>query len=325
MLYIDVRFMRTKYDQLVKAIFGALLRPVVAADTAREIPGQVQIADLWVEPDPARADEFARLGALGRMLESGPCLIEPFSRAPRIDEIRGCILEQYTLDHHQVREASAADRSRPAFPVLWVIAAGRPDTVIEAMALGEMEGWPAGFWQRRPFDAFHLVVARELPETPETLFLRLLARGPTFRKALDELFSGKNWARAVLEPVLVAFRREMPQDLGEDEEDMEALRHFEAVYADWERRVKDEARKEGRKAGRKAGRKEGRKKGLEKGRDEGLRQGERLGLLESIEMLCNAFELELSDDRRAQLEASDTDQLKSLFVTISTTRDWPAS
>ena len=225
--------MRTLFDQLAKAILGALLRPVVTVDTAREIRGHVQIADLRVEPDPAHAAELARLGVLGRMLESGPCLIEPFSRAP----------------------------------------------------------------------------------------------GRTFRRALDELLGQQSWARRLLEPVLVAFRREMPQDqmsLWEDE-DMEALRHFEAVYADWEKRVKDEARKEGLEEGRKKGLEAGREAGCEAGLEAGLRQGERKGLVESIEMLCDAFGLPLSDERRARLASSDIEQLKAMVAAISTTRRWPES
>ncbi|MCG8420646.1 MAG: hypothetical protein MJE77_22230 [Proteobacteria bacterium] len=286
--------MRNRFDQLAKAILGALLRPVAPVETGREIPGQVQIADLWVEPDgEEHAEVLERLGVLGRMIGLGPCLIEPFSQAPRVKDIRSCIRKQYTLDHHLVREADREDRPEPEFPILYVISSGKPETIIDKMELCKIDGWPVGFWQGREFDAFYLVVARLLPETPDTLFLRLLGRGITFREAVRELVTDPEhaWARRLLEPVLVAFRREIPQDSME-EEDMKALRELEAVYADWEQRVKEE--------------------------------GERIGLVESIEMLCAAFNIELSEERRELLAGCDIARLKEVFAAVSTSRGWPS-
>lgn len=235
--------MRNKYDQVAKALVGTLVPPAAAVEIAREIPGQVLIADLWIEPDEAQAHELARLGALGKMIGLGPCLLEPFSKPPRVRHVRSCMLEQLSLDHHLFREATREKRPEPAFPKLWVISSGRPDTVIDEMELQAMKGWPEGFWQSQEFYAFYLVVVRELPKTPDTLFLRLLGRGPTFREALRELATNPEyaWAFEPLRHVLVAYRREILQDL-EEEEDMEALREVEAIYKDWEKRTKEEGR-----------------------------------------------------------------------------------
>ena len=72
---------------------------------------------------------------------------------------------------------------------------------------------------------------------------------------------------------------------------MQALRELEAVYAEWEKQVKDEAR--------------------------------RAVLIESVEMLCDAFELELSDERRDHLASLGIPELKELFAVLSKTRRWP--
>src|SRR5690606_25983446 len=74
-------------------------------ETAREIPGHVHIADLWVAPDQSRSRELARLGLLGKMVGLGPCLIEPFSTVPQGRDIHPCILEQYGLNGGQTRDA----------------------------------------------------------------------------------------------------------------------------------------------------------------------------------------------------------------------------
>lgn len=162
------------------------------------------------------------------------------------------------------------------------------------MALHEMAGWPRGFWQRQEFDAFHLVVARDLPATPDTLFLRLLGRGGTYLRAAIELATRPehDWVRPLLKPVLVALGPEMPQDQLE-EKDMQAQWNYKEIYAEWEREMKEE--------------------------------GERAGLKESIEMLCNASQIDLSDDRRTQLESCDITELKQLFVELCSTHRWPDS
>jgi hypothetical protein len=67
--------MRTRHDQLAKAILSALLQPVAHVETGREIPGHAQVADLWIEPEPVRGRELALRGVLGRMIALGPCLL----------------------------------------------------------------------------------------------------------------------------------------------------------------------------------------------------------------------------------------------------------
>ena len=96
------------------------------------------------------------------------------------------------MNHAQRRDANADDETDldldpPPFPCLWIISNGSPDSLIEAMRLRPMDGWPKGCFAGRPFDLFHLVVLRKLPGTPETLLLRLLGRGKTFDEATDDV------------------------------------------------------------------------------------------------------------------------------------------
>ena len=163
-----------------------------------------------------------------------------------------------------------------------------------------MTGWPEGFFGGSQFDRFSLVVLRLLPKRPDTLLLRLLGRGVTFRDAVRELSRTPQhaWAVALLEPVLVAFRTEIAQTALE-EEDMDTLSEIDALYAQWEQRVKEEGREEGR----------------EKGREEGLIKG--------IETLCSGFGIELSDERCKQLASWDIPRLEQVMAEIVASRHWP--
>jgi hypothetical protein len=111
----------------------------------------------------------------------------------------------------------------------------------------------------------HLVVLRDLPESRETLLLRLLGAGTTFRRAMKELHAlpPDAWEAELAIPLLLAFRVEFPQDSGEDE--MNYADELQAIYEQWEQRVKREARDEGRD--------EGWREGHDEGRDEGWREG----------------------------------------------------
>jgi hypothetical protein len=59
------------------------------------------------------------------------------------------------------------------------------------------------------------------------------------------------------------------------------------------------------------------------GREEGREQGRIEELRNSIESFCGAFGIELSDERRAALDALDTTGLKALRDALYAQRTWP--
>lgn len=290
--------MRNIHDQFAKGILKIVLVGVARLETNREIPGHVLAADLWVEPESVNPD-LAALGALGRMVASGPCLIEPFSGVPRIVEFRSCILKQYSLDHSQRRQARTAGATPPPFPLLWVIANGSPDGAIDQFELRPMEGWPAGFMTGRPCDPLHLVIIRRLPRTPETILLRLLGRRDIFQEAMSELAALPATSQALsqlvtsVRNVVFEFRSDMHQDdlEGLDEDDMEAIRDIEAAAAEWEKRMRSE--------------------------------GRRAAFVETIEGFCEILEIDLTDEQRAAIAGWDLAQLERVVAALRSTKRWP--
>ena len=239
--------MRSWHDQFVKAILRALLRPIAHVETEHEIVGHKQSADVWV----SLAQEIEappELGMLGRMVAMGPCLLEPFSRTPRPADVRSCVGKQYSLHHGQVREARGAKQPVPSFPRLWIVSPGLPRTVIKQAPCQAMDSWPAGFWEASPWQALHIVSVNALPRTPETLLLRMLGK-ETLGPAIHDLGDMPEGAglKALLVPVLVAFRAEMNQD-SQEEELMLALQEIDTIYAQWEERVRREASRADRQA-----------------------------------------------------------------------------
>jgi predicted transposase/invertase (TIGR01784 family) len=65
------------------------------------------------------------------------------------------------------------------------------------------------------------------------------------------------------------------------------------------------------------------REGYEQGEEDGEKKGEKKGLLLGIEALCDALEVELSAERRKELQALDAASLEALMAKLRTERRWP--
>lgn len=105
---------RISHDQFAKLYLAELLAPLGAVEVGREVPGEVQLADVWFIPGEVASAERQILGLLSQMASS-PCLLEPFWNSPSRAEVRSCLLSCfcYTMNSgaspaatgHQERQA----------------------------------------------------------------------------------------------------------------------------------------------------------------------------------------------------------------------------
>ena len=196
-----------------------------------EITAETQYADLSHVPDPAREAERQQLGLLGR-LAATPCLIEVFSQAPSAEDFRACLAKHLAAWQHRVREhkkrrgPQQPQQPQPqpqpwhveqfVEPSLWIIAAGKPRSVLDALRCEQAPGWPTGIYA---FGAevlrVGIVVASELPRDDRTtLLVRLMAAGPLLPQAVREVAALPEGAleRVIAEPALLSFQRLIRQD-----------------------------------------------------------------------------------------------------------------
>lgn len=243
--------MRNRFDQVGKRILRDALRPGGAVANQLEVPSaDAQAVDTWFEPELGREAELERSGLLGRMALT-PALFEPFHDTPGIDEVRACLRKQLAMDHSRILEAKKQEQDdvpRPTFPRLWILATGRPESVLHGYGFHPIPGWPTGFHEREEADAVGLVVLRELPRQRDSLLLRLLAAGAVLKEAIAELhrLPRDAWEREVAIPALLAARMEIPQT-GGDESDKEFLMSTESLYEQWERKTIEQGSTQGAK------------------------------------------------------------------------------
>ena len=204
----------------------------------------------------------------------------------------------------QEQEAIAAE---VPFPRLWIISAGRPETVLTRYEMRRMDvvnggagmardgdGWLSGFWQAADGHALHVMVLRDLPETPDTLLLRLLGTGKTHRRAIGELVTlpEDSWQYLLAMPLLLAFRFHVPPGLYDDsEDDMQYTETLERLYARWEQRVK--------------------RQGLEQGRELAMRSN----IIDLYEVRFGSMP---EDTRTALARIQDPDELRRILIVTGT-------
>ena len=180
--------MRTRFDGFAKDALAITLEIASRVSLQQGVGADTQYIDAWCEPDPARAHERAKLGLLGRMTEEA-CALEPYHEPPDEEELLGCVRKQLTWHHALTKKARAANPGAKMvdLPPQWILSAGRPAKVMERFELTPMGGdWPAGFYTAVRWLRLRLVVISELPRTPETLLVRLMGAGVTFREALED-------------------------------------------------------------------------------------------------------------------------------------------
>jgi hypothetical protein len=230
--------------------------------------------DVWFTPNPdVPPSTLAHLGLLGRIAHTA-CTIEPFHRTPDGDEAMGCVAR-----HFFFCEALARREPPPPNPVQWIVASGRPSTVLAGLRFDPSAAWGSGVYEGPPLTRTYLVAVSELPETRDTLLVRLWGAGRVLARAIAELRALPDDApeRLLAMPILLRLRLELPADRARRSADDE---EFEMSTQDivevWTQKVKEEGRREALADLEKV-KDEGRREALadlekvkEEGRDEGL-------------------------------------------------------
>jgi hypothetical protein len=248
--------MRTPFDQFAKQMLRAALAPLGKVETEAEVQAESQRIDILFEPIGLPDSTRLELGLLGKIAQK-PCIIELYHRACNIGDLRSCIRKQLTLAHQLKKTVG--------LPHLWVISAGRPQTVLKSFPWLESADLGAGCCRLAGAFEVGLIVVSELPRNRDTLFLRLLGSGLTLNAALEdlrELPSESAEARCAL-PAIVQLRFAIQSmDPSERTDDEEMMMRGQAEFEAFVKRTHDE----------------GLAKGLSQGLSQGLTQGVAQGL-----------------------------------------------
>ena len=256
------------HDKFAKDYLEELLKDYGEVKASEKVSGEIKEIDVLFTPAKQKSANLQILGLLGRLAEH-PAIIEPYRNPASSDEICDCILKLLEIKALLRREAKAnkIKLQESEIPKLWILTPTISETRLSSFGTVQKQGWLSGVHFLADALRTVIVAIHQLPQTPETLWLRLLGRGSVQSQAIIELQAlplDHPYQKATLE-LVYNLRENLRVNQELEADDRELIMRLEPLY----QRHREQAKEEGRQEGRQKGIKEGRQKGIKEGRQEG--------------------------------------------------------
>ena len=301
---------RQSHDQFAKDYLEELLLPLGKVNKSRKVTSEVQEIDVWFEPSTRTTPEVA-LGLLGKMVLTS-CLLEPFRNPPSETEIRSCLLKLYAVHGEVLRKAKRMKKAltETELPYLWILTPTFSGRMIAGFgAVNDTSQWIKGVYLLPSFLRAGIIAIHQLPETEETLWLRVLGKGGTQKRAVEELVKlpeGNLYRENLLE-VLASWRTNLELRDNLTTEEQEVIMNLSPAYL--------KQREEWKQEGIQKGIQEGKQEGIQ----EGTFEGQRLMIASLLEGRFGTLDSELSElvEKMVQLPVSERSQLLLSLANLS--------
>ncbi|MEH2062696.1 MAG: DUF4351 domain-containing protein [Nostoc sp.] len=176
------------HDKFAKDYLEELLKDYGEVKASEKVSGEIKEIDVLFTPAKQQSSNIQILGLLGRFAEQ-PAIIEPYRNPASTDEICDCILKLLEIKALLRREAKAnkTKLQDSEIPKLWVLTPTISETRLSSFGTIQKAGWLSGVHFLPDALRTAIVAIHQLPQTPETLWLRLLGRGSVQSQAIIEL------------------------------------------------------------------------------------------------------------------------------------------
>jgi len=277
------------HDQFAKKYLAELLAFFGEGEvqTSVDIAAEVKQADvLFIAKGKTPANNPTM--TMAAKLAARSALFEPFRNAVSPKEIVNCCCKLSNFRDKMEREAKRKKKtiSETELPFLWIISPTFSDSLIKrSCAVTDEENYSKGVYLLPDILQARVIAVHQLPDNPETLWLRILGRGKVQEKAIKELKSLplsstlRNNALELVYEMLSLLEARQKQQL--DQEDKELVMQLSTIYLE----KLENATKQGLEQGIKQGIERGIEQGIERGMEQGIergKQGERRVTIESL-------------------------------------------
>jgi hypothetical protein len=242
---------QTPFDQMSKQYLEEFLAPFGVVQRQYEIPGEAKFVDVWFVPHRETALPIEELGVLGRMTQKS-CLLEPYRNVPSRTEVRVSVMKLVWVQEDERRKAQKDELAEDELPLLWILAATTSKPLLEDANVVINSDWMPGVYFVADIFKTAIVAIDELPETEETLWLRVLGRGETQERAIREVLAlpTDHPKRSMILRLLANWKVRI--DLGElvDFAEREEIMALSEAFLAWEQNTQEQSKQEGRQEGR---------------------------------------------------------------------------
>jgi hypothetical protein len=224
---------RFVHDEFAKDYLEELLKPYGDVKSSSKISGEIKEIDVLFTPLVQQTSNLEVLGLLGRFAEF-PAILEPFRNAASSDEICDCIQKLLEVKAGLRRDARA-NKTRlqeSDIPKLWVLTPTASPALLSSFNFNQKSGWLPGVYFLGDALRTAIVAIHQLPQTPETLWLRILGRGSVQPQAIVELSNlplNHPYRQATLE-LVYNLRQNLRINQNLESDDRELIMRLEPLY-----------------------------------------------------------------------------------------------
>jgi Domain of unknown function (DUF4351) len=242
------------FDQLAKQYLEEFLTPLGEVVRNLEVPGEAKFVDVFFSPKSASTN-CSDLGLLARIIETSCCL-EPFRNPPSRTEIRTCLLKLFWIQEDQ-RRKTKADNPKPnesQLTQLWIITTSIGQPILQDFGGKPKADWLPGIFFLSPSLKTAIIAIDQLPDTADTLWLRILGKGAIQDQAIKEVLalSPENPRRNSILRLLASWRVRIDLDELQNFAQQEPIMAYPQAFLEWEQQTRTLGREEGREEGRSA-------------------------------------------------------------------------
>jgi hypothetical protein len=240
---------RQIHDQFAKEYLEELLTPLGTIRKSKKVKSEVQEIDVWFEPFSSPPPTELPLGLLGKMAATS-CLFEPFRNPPTEVEIRSCLSKLYAVHGEILRKAKRSNKTltEAELPVLWILTPTFSARMIEDLGTHSDESnWLTGVYFLAKSLKAGIIVIHQLPVIEDTLWLRVLGKGGTQKRAVEELVElpERNPFRENLLEILANWRKNLELRDNLSTEEQEDIMNLSPAYLQQREEWKQEGTLEG--------------------------------------------------------------------------------
>ncbi|MDB9437703.1 DUF4351 domain-containing protein [Dolichospermum lemmermannii CS-548] len=221
------------HDQFAKDYLEELLKPFGEVQAASQVAGEIREIDVLFTPFPNQTTNVELLGLLGK-LATTPAIFEPFRNPASTEEICDCLLKSLEV-RGALRRAAKREQTTSAkieIPKLWILTPTASRNIISGFSeTTKPDSLPGIYYLAKSLHAA-IVVIHQLPQTQETLWLRLLGRGTVQKRAIDELAAlplNQPYVKITLE-LLYNLQKNLKINQSSQTEDQELIMRLAPLY-----------------------------------------------------------------------------------------------
>ncbi|XZN95270.1 MAG: flagellar assembly protein H [Microcoleus sp.] len=250
------------HDRFAKEYLEEMLSPIGTVNVGRDVTSEVREIDVYFTPGTPIPEYTQNLGLLGKMANT-TAIFEPFRNPIAVSDVWNCASKLFDLrrelDRQARRENTRYDDAK--LPFLWILTPTASKSLVSGFGgILNLSNWLEGIYFFPEHWRGAIVVIHQLPETPETLWLRILGKGKVQQRAIGELsaLATDDPLRIIALELLYRLQSNLVADIPQEleSEERELIMAITPLFQQQIQAAQQQAREEGLEQGLERGRQE---------------------------------------------------------------------